>query len=80
MTDWYNIDLESPRERDLDLLDSYNFETLLLEVACNIPDNKITRETVKKQAMESIRQKYETAIEILNANLDNLTTYAKKES
>lgn len=74
---WNNIDLKSPYERQQDILDGYDCETLLLEVACNLKE--INRDTVKAQAMLSIKQKYQTAIEILNANLDNLTAEALKE-
>lgn len=74
---WNNIDLNSPSESGANMLDPYNFDTLLLEVHCNLP--VINRDTVKAQAMESIRSKYNTAIEILNSNLDNITAYAQKE-
>lgn len=74
---WNNINLESPYEVQQDILDGYDCETLLLEVNCNL--KVINRETVKAQAMESIKCKYKTAIEILDANLDNLVAYAQKE-
>lgn len=74
---WNNIDLNSPYERSQPILDSYDCETLLLEVAHNC--REITRETVRAQAMESINGKYKTAIEILEANLDNLVAEALKE-
>ena len=74
---WKNIKLEDGYERDLNLLDPYDFDTLLLEINCNVKE--INRETVKAQAMESIKAKYQTAIEILNDNLDNITKQAQKE-
>lgn len=74
---WHNIDLNSPYERQQDILDGYDSETLLLEVACNLRD--INRDTIRAQAMESIKSKYKTAIEILDANLDNYLTHALKE-
>jgi SUMO ligase MMS21 Smc5/6 complex component len=74
---WNNIDLTSPYELDQPILDSYDCKTILLEVACNIKD--ITRESVRRQAIESIKNKYETALEILEANLDNLTKEALRE-
>ncbi len=73
---WNNIDLNSPYERSQNILDGYDSETLLLEIECNLPT--INKETVKAQALKSIRIKYETAISILNANLDNLTNEALK--
>jgi len=74
---WNNVNLKDVYERDQNLLDPYNFDTLLLEVSCNIKD--INEHTVRAQAMESIRSKYETAVEILNANLSNITKQAQQE-
>lgn len=75
--DWKNIDLSSPYERSQDILDGYDSETLLLEIHCNL--SEITRNTIRAQAMESINSKYKTAIEILDANLDNYLTEALRE-
>lgn len=74
---WNNINLNSPYELSQNILDGYDCKTLLLEVSCNL--REITPETVREQAMLSIKTKYETAIEILNANLNNLVKEAKKE-
>ena len=75
--DWNNIDLKSAYERNKNLLENYTFETLLLEVHCNL--REVNRETVKAEALKQIKSKYEEAIEILEANLDNLTQYAIEE-
>jgi hypothetical protein len=75
--DWNNINLNSNYERAQDILDPYTSDTLLLEIACNLKE--INRETVREQAMLSLKTKYETAIEIINANLDNFTAEALKE-
>ena len=74
---WNNIDLNSPFESSQPILDSYDCDTILLEVACNV--KIITKESVREQALKSIKEKYQTAIEILDANLDNLTANAIKE-
>lgn len=74
---WNNIDLNSEYERNQPILDAYDCETILLEVHTNVRD--INRATVRAQAMESINSKYKTAIEILDANLDNLVSEAQKE-
>jgi len=74
---WKNINLDSPYERSQNLLDPYNSETLLLEVACNC--REITREAIRRQAIESIKGKYETALEILEDNLDNYLKEAQRE-
>jgi hypothetical protein len=59
------------------MLDPYSFDTLLIEIACNLPE--INEKTVKAQAMESIKCKYQTAISILNDNLTNITKHAQTE-
>jgi hypothetical protein len=79
-TNWSKIDLSNGYQRNLNLLENYTFDTLLLEVACNIKDSEINKETVKAQALESINAKYIEALEILNDNLDNLTSEAIKEA
>lgn len=75
--DWANIDLNSASESASNILDGYSFDTLLLEIHCNL--REINTQTVKAQAMESLRSKYNTAIEILNDNLENITKHAQKE-
>jgi len=74
---WKHIGLNSQYEREQNILDPYDSETLLLEVACNL--RIINRETVRAQAMESIKSKYKVAIEILEDNLDNLVKEAQRE-
>ena len=71
---WNNINLKSPYQSNLNILDDYNFDTLLLEISCNVKN--INEATVKAQAMESIKAKYNEAIEISNANLKNITNEA----
>lgn len=73
---WKNVNLNSPYESSQDMLDGYDFDTLLLEVSCNLTE--ITPETVRKQALESIKGKYQTALEILEDNLQNITNAALK--
>lgn len=75
--DWKNVNLKSPFEASRNLLENYTFDTLLLEVHCNLPT--INEQTVKAQAMTTIRAKYEEAIETLNNNLSNITKHAQKE-
>ena len=74
---WTNVNLTDPYERDQNLLDPYDFDTLLLEISTNI--REITPETVKAQALLSIKSKYETALEILENNLQNITEQAQRE-
>ena len=74
---WKNIDLESPFEVEQDFLDGYNCSTLLLEVGCNV--KVITKEAIRVQAMESLKNNFDSAVEVLDANLDNLYKAALKQ-
>ena len=75
--DYFNIDLKSDYERNLDILDGYNLETLFLEISCNVTE--INEETVKKQFYESLNSKIQCAKDIFNANLKNIVKYAQEE-
>lgn len=72
--DWNNVDLN--RESDATILDAYTFDTLLLEVNCNLP--VINRETVRKQFETSLQNKIRDAREVFEANLNNIVSHAKK--
>ena len=76
-TDWNNVDLNSPCERDLSILDAYSFDTLLLEISCNLPE--INQDTVKEQFYQELRNKVESAKAVFEANLQNITPQASKE-
>ena len=69
-TDWKNINLDSGHERDLDILDPYNFSSLLLEVECNLKE--ITKETISKHFEEVLRKRVRSAKEVFNNNLNNI--------
>jgi len=73
---WTNVNLNSTYEASQSILDAYSFDTLLLEIECNLP--VINADTVKAQAMLSIKQAYDSAIEVLNNNLQNITNHALK--
>ena len=77
--DWKNINLESGYEKSQNLMDGYTFEQLLLEVYCNIIEENLTTEEIKKHALSVFKAKYSEAIEILNDNLINITNHAKNE-
>ena len=75
--DYFNIDLKSDYERNSDILDAYNLDTLFLEISCNL--REINEETVKKQFYESLNSKIQCAKDIFNANLQNIVKYAQEE-
>lgn len=74
---WKKINLNSPSESSQDLLDGYDFATLLLEVHCNLKD--INAETITQQFETSLQSKIDTAREIFRDNLQNILTHALKE-
>ena len=74
--DWNNVDLNSS-EREAAILDGYSFDTLLLEVQCNV--REISNETVRKQFMESLNSKIQSAKDVFNSNIDNIVKQAREE-
>ena len=78
-TDWNNIDLTSGYERNLNILEPYNFETLLLELRCNIPTKDLTKAAVLKHAKDVLKAKYTEAMEILESNAENVLKHELKD-
>ena len=74
---WKNVDLNSPYERNQNILNEHSFETLLLEISCNVRD--INTDTVKKQFYKSLQSKVQSAREVFYNNLENITETAIKE-
>ena len=75
--DYLNINLNNDHERNTNILDGYNLDTLFLEISCNL--REINEETVKKQFYESLNSKIQSAKDIFNANLQNIVKYAQEE-
>ena len=73
---WNNIDLNS-YEVDCNLIDGLTFETLLLEIHCNI--REINETTVRKQFEDDLNSRVDEAKSIFEANLKNIVKKAKKE-
>lgn len=73
-TDWTNINLDSGYERDLDILDSYDFNSLLLEVECNLKE--INKETISKHFEAVIKERVRSAKEVFYNNLNNIVKNA----
>ena len=74
---YLNIDLTNDHERNTDILDGYDLETLFLEISCNLTE--INEETVKAQFYESLNSKIQSAKDVFNANLKNIVKYAQEE-
>ena len=75
--DYLNINLNNDHERNTNILDGYDLETLFLEISCNVTE--INEETVKAQFYESLNSKIQSAKDIFNANLQNIVKYAQEE-
>ena len=75
--DFLNINLNNDHERNTDILDGYDLETLFLEISCNLTE--INEETVKQQFYESLNSKIQSAKDVFNANLKNIVKYAQEE-
>lgn len=77
--DWNNVNLSSSYERDQNILEPYDFDTLLLEISCNLRDEQLTAHDIRKHAREVINAKRREALEILEANLTNIVNKAIEE-
>ena len=73
---WKNIDLKSSYERSQDILDAYSFDTLLLEVSCNL--REVNEQTIREQFEISLKSKIDSAREIFEANLQNILKEANE--
>ena len=75
---WNNIDLkDGSYERDANLIDPLTFDTLLMEINCNVSD--INAVTVAKQFNEDMERIIEDAKSVFNSNYENILKQAKKE-
>lgn len=74
---WNKVDLNSQYERDQEMLNGYSFDTLLLEISCNVKE--INEITVKDQFKKELKARIESAEEVFNANIQNIVKQAKKE-
>jgi len=75
---WNNLDLkDGSHERDSNLIDGLTFDTLLLEIHCNIKD--INVHTVRHQFDEDLQGRIDEARTIFETNLLNIVKQAKKE-
>ena len=73
---WNNIDLNSHEIR-ANILDAYDFETLLLEIDCNVRD--INEYTIRKQFKDTMDAKIRSAYEVFEANLENILIKALED-
>lgn len=72
--DWNNVNLKSDFERNQNIIDPLSFDTLLLEISCNV--REINEETILAQFETDLKARIESAREIVKANLKNILTDA----
>ena len=75
--DWENIDLDSPFESSRNLIENLTFDTLLLEINCNL--REINAESVRVQFEADLQSRVAEAREIFAANIANIVQHARKE-
>ena len=74
---WENVNLLDSYERDQNIIDPLSFDTLLLEIGCNIRD--INEATIKEQFEIDLQSKINSSREIFEANKSNILKQALKE-
>ena len=75
---WRNIDLNS-HEREVNIVDPLSFDTLLLEISCNIRTENLNEAEISKAFEHRLICIADEAREIFRANLKNITKQAIKE-
>lgn len=76
---WFDINLESDYERNLNFLEGYSFDTLLLEIHCNLRKDEINEKKIKRHLAKQLTLNLDEAREIVLANLDNIISKALKD-
>ena len=74
--DYSNIDLHSLSERESNIIDRYNFDTLLIEIDRNIQE--INAENVEQHFNDMLQSKIDSARSMFKDNLNNIVKYAIK--
>jgi len=73
---WNNVNLKSNFERNQNIIDPLSFDTLLLEISCNVQE--INEETVLAQFETDLKSRIQSAREIMLSNLDNIVKDAQE--
>lgn len=73
---WQNIDLNSSYETSQEVLNSYDIDTLLLEIDCNFKKEDITKEKVIQHIKDTIQSRVNCALEVFENNLENIVKKA----
>ena len=63
-----------------ELLSGVDYQELIATIVCNIPSNKITSDTVRKEAKKIFKMAIEDAEYRLNQNLHTVTKECKRQA
>jgi len=74
--DWNNVDLNDSFESSRNLIENLTFDSLLLEIGCNI--REINTAAVTAQFEHDLQSRVREAREIFKANLGNIVSHAQK--
>jgi hypothetical protein len=77
--DWLNVNLEDSYEREQDFLDGYSFDTLLLEINCNMRKEDINEDSVMAHVERILSLRKLEAKGIIFANLKKIVEQVLKE-
>lgn len=72
--DWSNVDLKDAFQSSRNLIEGLTFDTLLLEINCNL--REINAATVTAQFETDLRSRIDEAREIFRDNLNNIVRHA----
>ena len=74
---WENVNLESGYERDQNIIDPLNFDTLILEVYSNC--REITESSIMQQFETDLKNRIYSAREVMKNNISNIAKQIQKE-
>jgi len=73
---WKNINLKDNSERAQNIIDPLSFDTLLLEISCNL--QHINEGTILQQFEEDLQSRVQSAREVMKNNLKNILKDAEE--
>ena len=76
---WQNVNLKDAYQLDQNIIDPLSFNSLLIEINCNIKDTEITKETILKQFEDDLQSRIRSARQVMRDNIENILKEAKGE-
>lgn len=75
---WKNVNLSDNYERDQNIIEPLSFDTLLLELNCNVAKENLTEAEVIRQFEIDLNQRVNESKEVFKNNLKNILHEAKR--